>query len=311
MNVSRRRVGTRCSVVAGSVWESRMKSDEVGGGVKVFRGEQGSEEGGNGATRLKRSQTGGVVATGKRKSWKLENKQIQIGRGKVEQSKNLNISSDLIKKSASQVRKKKNEGIGASVCSDKLRGPILTRRKRSEVGESFRKNKPDRIKNVGDEDGGNAMQVRKEKSEFDHAVDESRNDELAGGSGRTVSDNGKNENDENSKDFGVCLEKVISSSSDDARMVKCSPVHVGGDSHDDDDDEEEDEEDEEEVEMDDEDNDIEKEIQSYDVKKINAAESKVVNKPEKKEFVNVPEKLKTEKAVSNQNFSKADSSKVF
>ncbi|XP_068499245.1 reticulon-like protein B21 isoform X1 [Phaseolus vulgaris] len=298
MDVSRRIVGARCSVVAGSVWESRMRSDEVGGGVKVFSGEQGSEEGGNGGTRLKRSQTGGVGATGKRKSWKLErsegleNKQIQTGRGKLEQFKNLNISSDSIKKSPNQVRKERNEGIGASVC---------TRRKRSEVGEcgeknigKVRKNKPDTTKNVGDEDGGNAMQVRKEKSEFDHALHESGNDKLAGGSGRTVIiDNGKNDKDENCKDFDVCLEKVISSSSDDASMVKCQPVHVVADSHDDDDDDddddEEEDEEEEEVEVDDEEIDIEMEIQSFDVKEINAAEPKVVN---------VPEKQKTEKALS-------------
>ena len=70
MDVSRRRVGVRCSVVAGSVWESRMKSDEVGGGVKVFSGEQSAEEGGNDATRLKRGQIVSVVASGKRKTWK-------------------------------------------------------------------------------------------------------------------------------------------------------------------------------------------------------------------------------------------------
>ncbi|XP_014500655.1 reticulon-like protein B21 [Vigna radiata var. radiata] len=245
MNMSRR-VGARCSVVAGSVWESRMKRDEVGGGVKVFRAEQGSEEGGNVGTRLKSSQTGGVVATGKRKSLKLETKKIQIGRGKVQQCKNLNVSSDSIKKSPKQVRKEKNEGIGASVCTDKLeRGPILTRKKISEVGESGKRN-------IG--------QLRK--------------------------NNDKNDSDENCKDFGVCQEKIISSSSDDASMV-----NVDGDSHDDDE-----EEDEEEVEMNDEEFDIEMEIQSFDVKEINAPESKVVNKPEK-ELMNVPEKQKTEKAV--------------
>ncbi|CAJ1958357.1 unnamed protein product [Sphenostylis stenocarpa] len=305
MDVHRRRVGVTCSVVAGSVWESRMKNDEVGVGVKVFIGEQGSGEGGNGDTRLKRSQTGAVVSTGKRKTWKskrsegLENKQIQIARGKVEQCKDLNISSDSIKKSPIQspiqVRKVKNEGIGASVSSDKLeRSPIHTRRKRSEEGESseknieqLRKKISDSIKNVGNENGDNAIQLNKDKSEFDHVLDESRNDGLAGGSGRTVIDNGKNDGDENCKDFGACQEKVISSSSDDASMVKCSPVHVDGDSDDDDDEEE----DEEEVEMNDEEIDIEMEKESFDVKEINVSESKVVNEPEEK-FENVPEKQK-------------------
>ncbi|TKY54707.1 Reticulon protein B21 [Spatholobus suberectus] len=319
MDASRRRVGVRCNVVAGSVWESRMKSDEVGGGVKVFSGEQSAEEGGNGGPRLKRSQIGGVVATGKRKTWKsersegLENNQIQIARGKSEpqkrssssqQCKDLNISSDSIKKSPIQVRKLKPEGrneIGASVAADKLeRSPIHTRKKRSEVGESgerhvgqLKKNKSDSVKNVADRNGGNAIQLRKDKSELGHVLDESRNgiDGLAGGSGRIVIDNRKNDTNENCKHFGVCQEMVISSSSDNAGMVKCSPVPVDGDSGDVVYDDEEEEEGEE-VEEDDEGFDIEMEKESFDVKEISVPESKVVNEPERKEVVNVPEKQK-------------------
>ncbi|XP_006600547.1 reticulon-like protein B21 isoform X2 [Glycine soja] len=282
MDVSRRRLGVRCSVVAGSVWESRMKSDEVGGGVKVFTGEQSAEEGGNGGTcRLKRSQIGSVVATGKRKTWKsegLENNHIQIAIGKSEPQKNggnssssqqckdLNISSDSIKKS-----------------------PIQARKKRSGVGESFeknagklRKNKSDLIKNVGDGDAGNAIQPRKGKSELDHVLDESRNDGLAGGSARVVILNGKNDCDENCKDFGVCLEKVISSNSGNVGMIKCSPVHVDDD----------DEDDVVEEEVDDEEIDIEMEKGSFDVKEISVPESKVVNETERKEVVNVAAKQK-------------------
>ncbi|KAG5080826.1 hypothetical protein JHK86_004891 [Glycine max] len=281
MDVSRRRVGVRCSVVAGSVWESRMKSDEVGGGVKVFSGEQSAEEGGNDGTRLKRGQIGSVVASGKRKTWKsegLENNLIQIARGKAEPQKNgsnssssqqckdLNISSDSIKKS-----------------------PIPARKKRSEVGEPFeknvgklRKNKSDSVKNVDDGNGGNAIQPRKDKPELDHVLNESRNDGLAGGSGRNVIDNGKNDSDGNCKDFGVCLEKVISSNSDNVGMIKCSPVHVDGDF---DDVVVDDEEEDEEI-------DVEMEKGSFDVKEISVPESKVVNEPERKEVVNVPAKQK-------------------
>ncbi|KAG5052515.1 hypothetical protein JHK87_004713 [Glycine soja] len=281
MDVSRRRVGVRCSVVAGSVWESRMKSDEVGGGVKVFSGEQSAEEGGNDGTRLKRGQIGSVVASGKRKTWKsegLENNLIQIARGKAEPQKNgsnssssqqckdLNISSDSIKKS-----------------------PIPARKKRSEVGEPFeknvgklRKNKSDSVKNVDDGNGGNAIQPRKDKPELDHVLNESRNDGLAGGSGRNVIDNGKNDSDGNCKDFGVCLEKGISSNSDNVGMIKCSPVHVDGDF---DDVVVDDEEEDEEI-------DVEMEKGSFDVKEISVPESKVVNEPERKEVVNVPAKQK-------------------
>ncbi|RDX85246.1 Reticulon-like protein B21, partial [Mucuna pruriens] len=292
MDVSRRRVGVRCSVVAGSVWESRMKSDEVEGGVKVFSGEQSAEEGGNGATRLKRRQIRGVVATAKRKTWMsersegLENNQIQIARGKPEfkknyssssssqQRKDLNISSDSSKKSPIQARKLKAEGsneIGASVSADKLEpSPIHTRRKRYEVAESGERN-------VADGNGGNAMQIRKDKSQ----LDESRNvmDGLAGESGRIVIHNGKNDSDENCMAFGVCQEKVNSSNSDNAGMVKYSPVNADEDS--DDDGEEEDEE-----------IDIEKEKGSFDVKEISVPESKVVNEQERKEVVNVPKEQK-------------------
>ncbi|CAL5398677.1 unnamed protein product [Camellia sinensis] len=44
MEVGRRKRTTRNGVVAGSVWESRMKSDEVKGGIKVFNGEEENSE---------------------------------------------------------------------------------------------------------------------------------------------------------------------------------------------------------------------------------------------------------------------------
>ncbi|XP_077215986.1 reticulon family protein isoform X2 [Tasmannia lanceolata] len=67
MQLGRRR--TRNGVVAGSVWESRMKIDEVKGGIKVFNGGETREEGVYGR-RLKRNQSDGVVE--KRKTWKSE-----------------------------------------------------------------------------------------------------------------------------------------------------------------------------------------------------------------------------------------------
>ncbi|KAK7265098.1 hypothetical protein RJT34_32714 [Clitoria ternatea] len=315
MDVSERRVGVRCSVVAGSVWESRMKSDQVGGGVKVFSGEQNAEEGENGGTKLRRNSIGGVVSTGKRKTWKserperLQNSQIQIARGKPEAQKNnsnnqqrkdLSISSDSMKKSPIQVGKVKGEESkeSSASCADKFEGsPIHIRKKRSGVSESernigqLRKSKYDSVKalsasqcdqSVPDGNGGSEIQLRKAKSELElgHALDESRNeiDGLAGETGRFVIDNGKNDSDENCKDFGVCQDKVISSSLDNADMV-----HV-------DDEEGEDEgEEEEEEEVGGEEIDIEMEKWSFDVKEISIPESKVVNEPESKEVVNEQE----------------------
>ncbi|KAL2338511.1 hypothetical protein Fmac_012957 [Flemingia macrophylla] len=299
MDVSRRRVGVGSSVVAGSVWESRMKSDEV----KVFSGEQNADEGANGGTGTgsKRSQIGVEVATGKRKTWKskrsqgLENNEIQIARVKTEprksssssssqQCKDFNISSDSIKKS-----------------------PIHARKRKSEVGESgerkveqLRKNKSESVKNVTDGNGGNAMQLRKDKSELDHVLDESRKgfDELDDESGRIVIDNGKTDSDENCKDFGVY--HVISNG-----MVKCSPVHVDGNSYDvvaDDDDGEEEEEEEDAEEI-----DIEMEKGSIDIKEVSVPETRVVDEPERKEVVNVPEK---QKIVSEPEAKKVGSNNI-
>ncbi|KAJ1379759.1 Reticulon [Sesbania bispinosa] len=299
MDVSRRRAGVRCSVAAGSVWESRMKSDEVGGGVKVFSGEENAEEGGNGGTRLKRSQVGGVVSTGKRKTWKsdgLEKSQIQIARGKPEQQK-----SNKFERSPIHIRKLRSETQnGASEGVDSGEGP------ERNLGQ-LKKSKSDSIKptnqSVSDGSGENAIQMRKTRSEIDHVLDEARNgtetDGSAGESGNNLIDNGKNDDaDENCKDFGVCQE-VISSSSENAGMVKCSPVHVGGDS----DDEGEEEEEEEVV---DEEIDIEMEKRSFDVKEISIPESKVVNDLQRRVVVKEPEKQKVlvnepepKKAVTN------------
>ena len=346
--MSRRRVGVRSSVVAGSVWESRMKSDEVRGGVKVFNGEENGEEGGSvgGINRLKRSQIGVAIPTGKRKTWKsestegLEKSPIQIARGKTEPQKNFGeqqckemnnsvSSSDGIKKSPIQVRKmRKSEGskeVGGASADKVERSPIQKTRKlrseeqngASECGESgdgvergvgkLRKCKSDSIKTENqsvkgvagcdDGNGGSSIQLRKTKSELDHGLVEPRNgiDGSDGGCGNgLIDENRKNGSDKNCKDFGVCQEEVISRSSDNVDLVKCSPelsVQVDGDSDDvvNGEGEEEEEEEEEEVEEDEE-VDIEMENRSFDVKEISIPESKFVNEPEKKVVVNEPEK---------------------
>ncbi|KAJ7955627.1 Reticulon-like protein [Quillaja saponaria] len=168
MDVSRRRAGARSSVVAGSVWESRM--NEVKGGVKVLNGEETSEEGGTVGTRMKRNQTGGGVASGKRKTWKSESfdkNPIQIARGKSDPQKNSDerckepsVSADGIKKSP--VRKLKSEGSKENVISgDKFeRSPNQIRKQRSESQKE--------TTNLGKEmieSQENSVQLRKTKSD--------------------------------------------------------------------------------------------------------------------------------------------------
>lgn len=137
MDVGRRKgavaAASRTGVVAGSVWESRMKLDEVKGGIKVFNGEQNcgnnSEEndekdGGtisnNAIVPVQedkkanlRPKLSPVGASGKRKTWKSEEgSPIQIARQRSETSKNLDeqcrelsMSADGIKKSPIQNKK--------------------------------------------------------------------------------------------------------------------------------------------------------------------------------------------------------------
>ncbi|KAF9680665.1 hypothetical protein SADUNF_Sadunf06G0145100 [Salix dunnii] len=121
MDVSRKRAGVKTSVVAGSVWESRMKLDEVKGGIRVFNGEDNVEESrssdGDSAKKIvKRGQTGtssGVAVSGKRKTWKSESFEgpIQIAKEKTSevQCKELSVSVDGIKKSPAQARKGRSE----------------------------------------------------------------------------------------------------------------------------------------------------------------------------------------------------------
>jgi reticulon-4 len=84
----RRRVSvqsTRSSASSPSVWEARMKMDEVKGGVKVFSAgagdERADEEGMRVYRRLRRNQSdGGAAATAKkRRSWKASEPATAIG----------------------------------------------------------------------------------------------------------------------------------------------------------------------------------------------------------------------------------------
>lgn len=90
MDVTRRRAksGGGGVVAAGSVWETRMKSDEVKGGIKVFNGEERSNN--NDSKNLDENQNVDdkkvILKRGqaKRKTWKSESFEgpIQIAKGK-------------------------------------------------------------------------------------------------------------------------------------------------------------------------------------------------------------------------------------
>lgn len=171
MDVGRSKGEARNGVVAGSVWESRMKIDEVKGGIKVFNGEENNEEPEIQVVhrKLKPNQTGG--ASGKRKTWKSENcegfekNSIQIAKGKSESHKNSEEQCnepnviDGIKKSPVQTRKARSEATKElTVSVDGLnKSPIQIKKTRSEVTKE--------LSVSFDEADKSPIQLRKTRSE--------------------------------------------------------------------------------------------------------------------------------------------------
>ncbi|KAJ6435644.1 hypothetical protein OIU84_000780 [Salix udensis] len=195
MDVSRRGVGVKTSVVAGSVWENRMKLDEVKGGIKVFNGEEnvgesGGSNGDAGKKMVKRGHTGtgaSVAMSGKRRTWKSESFEgpIQIAKGKNSEQlcKELSVSVDGIKKNPGQARKGRSEGSnkelslsvdgidkssiqakkGSKEIDGIVRSPIQVKKGRSEPN-----------KEVGVSADGNeksTSQIRKQRSDIKEVVE--------------------------------------------------------------------------------------------------------------------------------------------
>ncbi|KAJ9128470.1 hypothetical protein P3X46_034978 [Hevea brasiliensis] len=358
MDVSRRRAGVK-SVVAGSVWETRMKLDEVkcGNGNKVVNGDGNPEETGTAdASRryLKRGQSGTTLAsTAKRKSWKSDSTDgpIQAAKGKTEppllknceeQCKELSVSADGSRKSSIPARRGRSEGIkelsvsvdgidkspiqskkGRSEVNREIgvsadgneRSPVQIRKTRSdikEVGESgaqLRKSKSDSVnaanrsgKDVAVDSGieRDSIQLRKVKSEPEKAVDEPQ----IKGSEDSVSRIEKSPpeieeagSEESSKVFGVCQDKVISSSEANGALIKSPPqllVDNEDDHHDaviDGDEKLDGDEDEEEM---DEKMEIEIEKKNLEVKEINIPEEKTKELETKASPEHEPKKIANE-----------------
>ncbi|KAL4297259.1 hypothetical protein GQ457_12G020430 [Hibiscus cannabinus] len=295
-----RRTGAKSSVVAGSVWETRMRSDEIKGGFKVFNGEDDSN--GDKGLSLKKGQS-----FGKRKTWKsesfdgFEKNPIQIAKGKAEEQckkspfrvakgrssmencKDLSLSVDCgVKKIPVLVRKGVRD-LSKSVDGIE-RTPIHGKKLRSEV--HVRKVKSDTVKassaQSGDGNGNKVLVLDNEKIE----VNLKNSDE-------TLKD--KSLPEEHCKEFGVCQEMVISSN---GNMPKSSPeISVDDDDIDDDDDGEEEEEEEFYEEEEEEEMEIGDEKKSFDIKEINVPE---VEKPNKdaNEMKKFPEEKKPNKAVN-------------
>ncbi|XP_057514656.1 reticulon-like protein B21 [Actinidia eriantha] len=314
-------------VVAGSVWESRMKSDEVKGGIKVFNGEEPSEETGERKSRPKQSPTG---VNGKRKTWKSDNSDgfekspIQIARQRSdlkidlnEQSKELSKSADgMIKKSPIQSKKTRSE-LSASVDGIE-RSPIQKVRTRSEEAKEIsisvdrieknpvqiRKAKSESQKLIGPS-SENSAQLRKVKSEsykvLGESVDVNESNSIESEtvileSVETIEKNPveveKSRSDEACKEIDLCEEKTISSGLSNVGMVKSAPAMVmivddGDDFGEGDDDWDEELDDEIE---------IEEEKERFEVKEIDVTDQK----PKPKQVVNEEKSIPTSPIVKKQ-----------
>ncbi|KAK1549953.1 hypothetical protein Q3G72_011115 [Acer saccharum] len=205
-------------VVAGSVWESRMKSDEVKGGIKVFNGggednNSNCEENGGKKMVVRKGQSGNLVGvSGKRKTWKgetfIENP-IQIAKEIV--------NGGGAKKSPVQVLKK----LGRSEEIISERSPVQTRIKttatRSDKDKDvvvagdvhLRKSKSESI-DKSDKicTSNNLAQLRKAKSDSNKDFDGSNNTTTLDD---CLSVEEKIRSEETCKELDVCQEKVISS----------------------------------------------------------------------------------------------------
>ncbi|GMJ07697.1 reticulon 21 [Hibiscus trionum] len=303
-----RRTGAKSSVVAGSVWETRMRSDEIKGGFKVFNGEDDSngEENSDKGLSLKKGQT-----FGKRKTWKsesfdgFEKNPIQISKGKAEEQckkspirvakgrsssmencKDLSLSVDGGIKKIPPVQVKKGVRDLSKSVDGIARTPIQSKKLRSEV--QVRKVKSDTVKvssaQSGDGNGNKVLVLDNEKIEVNVKDSNEKDGSLP---------------EENCREFGVCQEMVISSN---GNMAKSSPeISVEDDIDDDDDDDEFYEDEEEEMEIGD-------EKKSFDIKEINVPE---VEKPNKdaNEVTNMkedkPSKVANEVMKISQSHNKA------
>ncbi|KAA8522877.1 hypothetical protein F0562_009300 [Nyssa sinensis] len=211
MEMGRRSGTTRSGVIAGSVWESRMKTDEVKGGIKVFTGEENSEENGDTTStglqvdRRSRTKESSVGVSGKRKTWKSQSvegfdrsptqivkQRSDFSKNLAERSKELSVSADGIKKSPMQIKKTRSEvGKELSVSVDGIeRSPSQKMKTRSDEAKELiasvdgiqrgrnqiRKSKSESCKEVSESGKGterNSIQLRKVKSESNKASDES------------------------------------------------------------------------------------------------------------------------------------------
>ncbi|XP_038880296.1 reticulon-like protein B21 isoform X2 [Benincasa hispida] len=262
MDLGRRKAGVSSStVVSGSVWESRMKMDEVKGGIKVFNGENGSNKEGRAVTRAMSKRIG---LEGSEKSL------IQIGKGKspIQLRK---MRSEEIERSPNQLRKSKSELVERNE-----KTPIQLRKVKSDSIKTIVDENAKAIVVVGGRNGKNSEHLQNPESESNKDLDEV--EKGIHGSVKEI-EKPQVEIETSCKEFGVCHISTVSSQK---VSINDSDVQDENEANEEEETEEEEEEEEEEE-------DIEIEKESFDIKEINLPEpKKAVN--EVKKFHQIYEK---------------------
>ncbi|KAF8033768.1 hypothetical protein BT93_C0125 [Corymbia citriodora subsp. variegata] len=201
MDSSKRRSGVSTGVVAGSVWERRMRLDEVKGGIRVFGlfEDDGNDTASDVPTAPSSVTLRKSEAVGKRRTWKSESIDgpIQIAR---EVNDSSNILDEHVKEmsfSGDGIKKKKSPALGV-------------KEKRELRISQERKSRPE------------AKEVSKSALGAEKVVSaELRKKNLE--PSKDLCQSGHGGSEENCKEVGVCQERIISSTMSVVGQVEPAP----------------------------------------------------------------------------------------
>ncbi|KAK6944363.1 Reticulon [Dillenia turbinata] len=235
MEVGKRSTSRSGVVAAGSVWESRMKIDEFKGGIKVFNGEETSNnseqvdaavDNGKELKVYRRLNKNSTVGNGKRKTWKSESNENPIKlikdksenlRSPIQIRKTRSESVDGIEKNPVQIRKTKSESVdlqGKKIRVDAIKdlGVSVDGIERDPI--QIGKGKAQLDKEIGDSidrdeklTSSSAIELKKAKSEPKRVFDESAK-KIDAEIEESEIPNGKTISNDVCKEFGICQENV-------------------------------------------------------------------------------------------------------
>lgn len=276
-----------------------MKLDEVRGGIKVFNGEETTEEKqnqpsekNNVGTKVKRNQVG--TPSGKRKTWKsesfdgFEKNPFQIARGKTEERRNSDVPQQTRKVARSEIE----------------RSPVGNRRPRSELSNPKPKSElvkvsVEKIKDVVGVSGGETVVGVSGEETSKEVVEEIEKSTME------KCEEVGSESDEACKEFGVCQEKSISGN---VEVANCTPNYIPDHDDDNGDDEKDGEEEvvEDEIEV-----EVEVEVEKKSVEMVKEIETpiEVKSKPNNK-VENEEKSVVSDCQVKKVNFVRREVRKV-